>query len=83
MILAGVDGFEPSNGASKGRCLTTWLHPNDKIKEQDSSYIIGYLARIEKSYGYNRLLITTDKIQKWRVLTNAYKNNNISLSIQE
>jgi hypothetical protein len=25
--LAGVEGFEPSNGASKGRCLTAWLHP--------------------------------------------------------
>jgi hypothetical protein len=26
--LAGEDGFEPSDAASKGRCLTTWLLPN-------------------------------------------------------
>ena len=25
--LAGVVGFEPTNGGSKNRCLTTWLHP--------------------------------------------------------
>src|SRR5260221_800442 len=26
--LAGEEGFEPSNGGSKGRCLTTWRLPN-------------------------------------------------------
>ncbi len=25
---AGVPGFEPGNDGSKGRCLTTWLHPS-------------------------------------------------------
>lgn len=25
---AGVPGFEPGSGGSKGRCLTAWLHPN-------------------------------------------------------
>ena len=24
----GVEGFEPTNGGSKTRCLTTWLHSN-------------------------------------------------------
>src|ERR1700722_19171712 len=23
----GVEGFEPSNGGTKNRCLTTWRHP--------------------------------------------------------
>lgn len=27
--LAGVAGFEPTNGGIKTRCLTTWRHPND------------------------------------------------------
>ena len=27
--LAGVLGFEPRNGGTKNRCLTTWRHPND------------------------------------------------------
>ena len=25
--MAGEEGFEPPNGGSKGRCLTTWLLP--------------------------------------------------------
>ena len=25
--MAGVPGFEPGNGGTKNRCLTTWLHP--------------------------------------------------------
>lgn len=25
--MAGVVGFEPTNGGFKGPCLTTWLHP--------------------------------------------------------
>lgn len=27
-FLAGVEGFEPSNGGFRVLCLTTWLHPN-------------------------------------------------------
>src|SRR3990167_8928194 len=27
-VVAGEEGFEPPNGGSKGRCLTTWLLPN-------------------------------------------------------
>ncbi len=26
--MAGVLGFEPRNGGTKNRCLTTWLYPN-------------------------------------------------------
>lgn len=26
--MAGVEGFEPSHGDTKNRCLTAWLHPN-------------------------------------------------------
>lgn len=26
--VAGEVGFEPTNGGSKGRCLTTWRLPN-------------------------------------------------------
>jgi hypothetical protein len=29
--MAGVQGFEPWNGGTKTRCLTTWLHPNFEI----------------------------------------------------
>jgi hypothetical protein len=25
--LAGVAGFEPANGGTKSRCLTTWRYP--------------------------------------------------------
>jgi integrase len=28
--MAGVAGFEPTNGGIKTRCLTTWRHPNTK-----------------------------------------------------
>ena len=27
-ILAGMEGFEPPNGGTRTRCLTTWRHPN-------------------------------------------------------
>ena len=27
-ILAGAPGFEPGNGGTKNRCLTTWRRPN-------------------------------------------------------
>ncbi len=27
--MAGVEGFEPSHGDTKNRCLTTWLHPSN------------------------------------------------------
>ena len=27
-FMAGEEGFEPSNGGFKGRCLTTWRLPN-------------------------------------------------------
>jgi integrase len=30
--LAGVAGFEPTNGGIKTRCLTTWRHPSISIK---------------------------------------------------
>jgi hypothetical protein len=26
--MAGVLGFEPRDGGTKNRCLTTWLYPN-------------------------------------------------------
>ncbi len=26
----GVEGFEPPNGGTKNRCLTTWRHPRAK-----------------------------------------------------
>ncbi len=25
--MAGVAGFEPTNGGTRNRCLTTWRHP--------------------------------------------------------
>jgi hypothetical protein len=28
VLLAGAPGFEPGNGGTKNRCLTTWLRPN-------------------------------------------------------
>jgi hypothetical protein len=29
-IMAGMEGFEPPNGGTRTRCLTTWRHPNGK-----------------------------------------------------
>jgi hypothetical protein len=26
-LQIGVEGFEPPNGGTKNRCLTTWRHP--------------------------------------------------------
>ena len=31
--MAGVAGFEPTNGGIKTRCLTTWLYPKKEIGE--------------------------------------------------
>lgn len=28
-LMAGVAGFEPTNGGIKTRCLTAWLYPNN------------------------------------------------------
>ena len=28
LVLAGAPGFEPGNGGTKNRCLTTWRRPN-------------------------------------------------------
>ncbi len=28
-----MEGFEPSHGGIKIRCLTTWLHPNDAVRK--------------------------------------------------
>ncbi len=29
--LAGALGFEPRNGGTKNRCLTTWRRPNGRV----------------------------------------------------
>ncbi len=29
--MTGVEGFEPPNGGTKNRCLTTWRHPKYQI----------------------------------------------------
>ena len=29
VMLAGAPGFEPGDGGTKNRCLTTWLRPNE------------------------------------------------------
>ena len=29
-LMAGMEGFEPPNGGTRTRCLTTWRHPNGK-----------------------------------------------------
>ena len=33
--MAGEEGFEPPNGGSKGRCLTTWRLPNARHRVQE------------------------------------------------
>lgn len=38
-LLAGAPGFEPGNGGTKNRCLTTWRRPN-----RCGVYIIGPMA---------------------------------------
>ena len=32
LSITGLEGFEPSNGGSKGPCLTTWLQPKTNAK---------------------------------------------------
>ncbi|GAC12917.1 hypothetical protein GLIP_0265 [Aliiglaciecola lipolytica E3] len=34
--LAGVAGFEPTNGGIKTRCLTAWLYPNKNGAEGET-----------------------------------------------
>ena len=36
--LTGVPGFEPGNGGTKTRCLTTWRHPIGLTLAYVSSY---------------------------------------------
>lgn len=39
-LLAGVPGFEPGNGGTKTRCLTTWLYPKDSdILARDLEFV--------------------------------------------
>ena len=40
--LAGAPGFEPGNGGTKNRCLTTWRRPNI----ERGVYIIGARAAL-------------------------------------
>ena len=41
-LLAGAEGFEPPNGGTRIRCLTTWRHPkiprNFKITKRKCKY---------------------------------------------
>ena len=37
--MAGALGFEPRNGGTKNRCLTTWLRPKNYFKTLNS-YIV-------------------------------------------
>ena len=39
--LAGAAGFEPANGGTKSRCLTTWRRPNSRA-------LIGATRRLER-----------------------------------
>ena len=32
--MAGVAGFEPTNGGIKTRCLTTWLYPKELVSPE-------------------------------------------------
>src|SRR5215218_9075294 len=37
--LAGAPGFEPGNGGTKNRCLTTWRRPSSPVvPESDATY---------------------------------------------
>ena len=37
--LAGMEGFEPPNGGTRTRCLTTWRHPNTLQLYQKKSHL--------------------------------------------
>src|SRR6266446_6495467 len=46
--VAGEEGFEPSNGGSKGRCLTTWRLPNRALagdRQQASRRLVAFPRR--------------------------------------
>jgi hypothetical protein len=53
-VLAGAPGFEPGDGGTKNRCLTTWLRP---IRADDESETPPYrqrAARVQSGRGLLR-----------------------------
>ena len=57
--VAGVAGFEPAHGDTKNRCLTAWLHPNERpfsseISRQAQELI---LKNVEKSVLVKKLQV--------------------------
>ena len=57
--MAGEEGFEPSNGGSKGRCLTTWRLPNELNDSEQLNHLparrspqakVGRLPNAQPSY---------------------------------
>lgn len=53
MYLAGAVGFEPTNGGTKSRCLTTWRRPSDAGALIEMMGSVGSLD-VTKMLGYRR-----------------------------
>ena len=48
-FLAGMEGFEPPNGGTRTRCLTTWRHPIGKTilaKKLRKIKLVDFLFRV-------------------------------------
>ena len=39
--MAGAVGFEPTNGGSKGRCLTAWRRPIERMVRTRRNSVVG------------------------------------------
>ena len=61
--MAGEEGFEPSNGGSKGRCLTTWRLPNVLEAYQNSTSSCSILLRIDLCTPHAMIRIMKDPQQ--------------------
>ena len=54
--MAGAGGFEPPNAATKKRCLTTWLRPNN-------SYSPLFSLRIAECNDYINLVTQVHQLE--------------------
>ncbi len=56
-LKLGVEGFEPPNGGTKNRCLTTWRHPNTIRESQFKEAILPDALNFLQAYTEFRMKI--------------------------
>ncbi len=77
-MLAGVGGFEPPDDDTKNRCLTAWLHPNQKLNSKNvcpagfepATYGLEIRRSIRLSYGH-KFIPNLDRLKAEKVLKNG------------